>query len=116
VFTPKLGLSLKDAEFYCGFKDFDWQSWVTAMPAPSPFHPIGHGEISLTAPPSFLDPVPGGYTTCDDFGLCSDKPDNSYPYYYNPLNGELAKAQTSTTLKFTDVPGDTCLPGGSGLG
>ena len=115
TFTPNLSLTLSQAAFYCGFKDFDWQQLITKLPAPSPYAQIGHSSTKLTAPPSFFDPVQGGYSICDDAGTCTDTPDNSFPFYYDP-SGELATHQTATTLNFGDLPYDPCLPGGSGNG
>lgn len=116
TFTPNLNLTLSQAAFLCGFKDFDWQQFVTTLPAPSPYAQIGSPNTKLTAPPRFLDPVAGGYTICDDSGNCVDQPDNSFPFYLDPNNGELASHQTATTLDFSDTPSDQCLPGGRGRG
>jgi hypothetical protein len=116
TFTPNLGLTLSQAEFFCGFKDFDWQQFVTTLPAPSPYAQIGKPNVQLVAPPQFLDPVAGGYTSCDDAGNCVDHPDNSFPFYLDPNNGELAGQETATTLAFSDTPSDSCLPGGRARG
>jgi hypothetical protein len=116
TFTPNLGLTMSQAAFYCGFKDIDWQQWVTVLPAPSPFAQIGHASTKLTAPPQFLDPVQGGYTKCTNSGTCTDFPDNSYPFYLDPNSGELASMKTTSSLRFADTPSDPCLPGGTGQG
>jgi hypothetical protein len=108
-FIPNLGLSLQDAAKFCGFKDFDWQQLVTNLPLPSPMFQIGNDK-PLRAPPTFFDPPPGGYT----FQLPDG--DNSYPFFYNPNNGELASHQTTNMLSFIDGPSDVCLPGGDSTG
>jgi hypothetical protein len=50
----------------------------------------------------------GGYTY-------EAAPDNSYPFYYDPFNGELAGQKTTNTLSFSDGPSDPCLKGPLGL-
>ncbi|MBV8818394.1 MAG: hypothetical protein JO022_08570, partial [Acidobacteriaceae bacterium] len=105
-FTPNLGFSLLQAAAYCGFANFDWQQTVTSLPSPSPFFQVGNAT-ALIAPPSFLDPPPGGYT----FELTRGYPngDHRYPFYYDPNSGELQQHETSTTLSFSDTPTDACL-------
>jgi hypothetical protein len=104
-FTPNSGYSLADAASTCGFIDFNWQQSVLALPLPSPFQTMA--GTNLYAPPSFLDPPPGGYA--------GHSADNSYPYYYDYLNGELQSHETSTTLSFADAPADSCLFGGKAI-
>lgn len=117
-FTPNLNLDLASAARACGFGSFDWQEYVTVLPAPSPFAAVGAPLQKLTAPPQFIDPVKGGYTSCDDSGNCVDHPDNSFPFYLDPNSGQLASQenQTTNTLTFSNSPADGCLPGGKGLG
>jgi hypothetical protein len=106
TFKPNLGLTISQAAGYCGFTDFDWQQTITNLPTPSPFFQVGN-PTALFAPPSFLDPPPGGYTY-------ESPADNANPYYYDPYSGELAGQETTTTLSFYDAPADPCLPGGTG--
>lgn len=105
TFTPKLGLSLQQAAAGCGFVNFDWQQRITNLPAPSPYFQLGN-PVALTAPPSFLDPPPGGYTY-------QTPPDDSYPFYYDPAT-QLLPQETPFVLSFSDTPADSCLPGGRG--
>jgi hypothetical protein len=60
TFTPTDG-SLMQAAMDCGVQSFDWQQTVDQLPGPSPFYANDEPGVSLTAPPSFLDPAPGGY-------------------------------------------------------
>ncbi len=105
TFTPKSGYTQSQAAQLCGFKAFDWQQKLTSLPLPSPFFQVGNPPKNLSAPPAFFDPPPGGYTY---------QADNSYPFYYDPDNGELQSQISGNTLSFGDAPADNCLPGGSG--
>jgi len=129
--------NLHDYATSCGFAYFDWQQVIQALPAPSPFFPQDPSMIptankqvngSLTAPPPFLDPPPGGYA--------SYPADNPAPFYY--ALSELAPGGTCTvyndagtgcesgfpyiwssdgsTLSFADNPTDHCLYGGDAAG
>jgi hypothetical protein len=110
TFTPN-GFSLADAAVICGFRDFDWQQWITHLPAPSPYFQVGNPTTPLTAPPPFLDPPPGGYRLHG-----KDFPSQSYPFYYTFYALELLDHQlTPSTLEFFDDPQDPCLFGGSGV-
>ncbi len=108
-FTPNYNYTLSLAAQVCGFTGFDWQQTITNLPAPSPFKQASTNKI-LTAPPSFLDPPEYGYTY-------ESGGDNSYPFFFDPLNGELSKYElgdNKTVLEFYDDPADPCLFGGSG--
>jgi len=91
----------------CGFANFDWQQKINFLPAPSPFFQVGN-PTPLTAPPAFNDPPPRGYTY-------EPNGDNSFPFYYDPNNGELLGQETANTLFFSDAPADPCLPGPLGI-
>ncbi len=93
-------LSLQGAANLCGFSGFNWQQTITNLPAPSdptkcnldgPFsspHSEPNCLAAISAPftvltagpppngPSFLDPVPGGYT----YELPNG--DNANPFYF----------------------------------
>jgi uncharacterized protein (TIGR03437 family) len=121
TFAPN-GTTLAAAAAACGFSGFNWQQWVDTLPAPNPFNCQNAAQCglspatSITAPPRFLDPVNGGYST---------NPVQSggrYPFYYNDTNlasgcnqiGSTCGAiETSTALNFADTPTDNQLPGGS---
>jgi hypothetical protein len=110
TFTPNFGLSLDQAAKLGGFIGFNWQQSITAWPSPSTLYPFGtninpNNPTGLTAPPKFLDPVPGGYTSTGH--------DISYPFFYT-ANVDLPK--TNNTLFFSDQPFEPCLFGGSGAG
>lgn len=103
AFTAYAGLSATAAA--CGFSGFDWQQTIINLPDPSPFYARNNGApIHLTsASGQFNDPPPGGGYT---YTLA---PDNSYPFYYDTVNGELLVHETATTLSFRDAPADVCL-------
>jgi hypothetical protein len=111
-FTPNQGLDLYTAATYCGFAFFDWQQTITSLPSPSPFFQVGN-TTALVAPPSFLDPPPGGY---DYESAQYPDGDQSYPFYYDPNSGELDGQNDGYTLSFSDTPADRCLPGGNSAG
>jgi len=121
----------------CGFTYFDWQQVIQSLPAPSPFFPQDPTKIqdgnkqpngSLTAPPAFSDPPPGGYTYAPS--------DNPAPFYYgltdlapggtctvnNDANTACAPgfpyilSTDGSTLSFADNPTDHCLYGGDAVG
>jgi len=142
AFTPSAGLTATAAA--CGFERFDWQQTVDVLPCPSSFYaanPAVTGsqnvclDGSLTAPPKFNDPLPGGYTYSE-----SQMPPYlaAYPFVYNPAdvpgdpsdilagcaktdeNGICALSITSSptspvcigcdvTLNFSDSPADSSL-------
>ena len=104
--NPNLGLDLSDAAAYCGFLNFDWQQTVTNWPSPSPLFQVGNAT-ALIAPLSFLDPPLNGYTY-----EAAQYPngDHSYPFYYDPTNGELDSQNDGYTLSYYDTPADPCLP------
>ena len=114
TFTPKFGLSLAAAAAACGVTDFNWQQKIFSLPSPSPFFAANNPLTPLTAPPSFNDPVPGGYTyslQCDpgNFGMAT-----AFPFYYAPqapANNcfSLAAHKTTNTLSFFDAPADPLL-------
>ncbi|HLJ13476.1 MAG TPA: hypothetical protein VKV15_03195 [Bryobacteraceae bacterium] len=107
--TPLGALDLITAANYCGFTNLDWQQTITNLPGPSPFFQIGN-PTALVAPPAFLDPPQRGYTY-------EPNGDNSYPFYYDPNNGELdGQSPDGMTLNFSDTPADPCLPGGHSTG
>jgi Dockerin type I domain len=125
-FTPNPGQpsqpqpTLSQAAAICGFFDFDWQQTITSWPLPSPIHQVGI-TMPVSAPPAFLDPPKGGYTyeltDTDDHGnLLYPDGDNSFPFYYDPISGELQNQKNANddTLFFYDDPADDCLPGGDG--
>jgi len=105
VFTPNLGYTLAQAAKICGFVDWNWQQTITNLPLPNVFRARSNPTTPLSAPPPFNDPPAGGGYTY------SPAPDNSYPFYLDRSNGELAGQQTSNTLSFSDTPADFCLPG-----
>ena len=131
TFTPNFGFTIAQAAQVCGFTNFDWQQYITALPAPSPFIAVG-GGVPLQAPRAFLDPPPGGYTyelTAKDSNgnLLYPTGDNAFPFYYNPnLNpGQLGQTELESqepqgangaALLFVDEPQDPCLFGGIGVG
>jgi uncharacterized protein (TIGR03437 family) len=121
TFAPK-GMTLAVAANACGFSGFNWQQWVDTLPAPNPFNcqnPALCGfspSTSITAPPRFLDPINGGYST---------NPNQSagrYPFYYsdtnlasncNQIGASCTAIETGTSLNFADAPTDNQLPSGS---
>ena len=121
TFAPK-GMTLAAAASACGFSGFNWQQWVDTLPAPNPFNCQNAGQCglspatSITAPPRFLDPVDGGYST---------NPAQSagrYPFYYsdtnlasgcNQIGSACAAIETGTALNFADTPTDNQLPSGT---
>ena len=118
-FTPNNKYSLSDAAALCGFKDFDWLQKFVTLPDPSPYYARNlngafdshvTGKVHLTsASVPFNDPPKGGGYLSQP----TDPVDDSYPFYYNPNNGELKSHQSAnTTLSFLDIPSDPCLPGG----
>jgi hypothetical protein len=115
TFTPNFGLTLSEAAGQCGFLFFNWQQLITNLPSSSAVFQVGN-PTSLTAPPAFLDPPPGGYTYCiPKFG----SPCNQYPFYWNPYTTgiqSLINYETVNTLSFVDNPGGGGLPSGSFLG
>jgi hypothetical protein len=106
VFRPNFGLTLDQAAGACGLMDFNWQQTITKLPDPSPFY-LSDGTHLTSASTPFLDPPVGGYTY---------RVSTSFPYYFNAYNGELDKFETKYTLYFSDAPGNSCLPGGTGAG
>jgi hypothetical protein len=108
TFTPQGGgYTLSEAAQLCGFIEFDWQSTITSLPAPSPFK-SACSPAALVAPPRFNDPPACGYAY--------QNPPNAVqlPVYWNlftsgPLS--LTANETATQLFFGDGPKDPCLPG-----
>ena len=118
---PSTVTTLQQAASDLGYTSFDWQQVITSEPAPSPIMQVGN-PVPLTAPPSFLDPPPGGYTYCATT-FCG----NNYPFFYDPAqlatgcahaSGGVCVTKIETgpapTLNFFDAPSDPCLadPGG----
>jgi autotransporter-associated beta strand protein len=103
VFTPNGGLTLAQAEAQTGFTGFDFRQTITNWPNPG-LHQAG-STSSLTAPPSFLDPPPGGYTYCVTTGWTACQ--TSYPFY--------PTTKTSTTVNLFDSPRDPTLKSGQYL-
>jgi hypothetical protein len=137
TFTPTIAgnpETLANAARMCGFAGFDWIQTITTMPCVSPFHAsfpsalepqnICAANGSLTAPPAFNDPPPGGYTYLPGY--------NPFPFYY-PSSAALSQEQfpgscvnvagtcirlvssDDLTLGFFDAPANPCLPGGNTL-
>jgi len=104
-FKPNSSLDLAQAALICGFKDFNWQQLVTALPSPSPVFQVG-SATPKTAPPAFLDPPPGGWTY--------DPQWDSAPFFWDIKSTtnvfSLERNKTFDTLSFFDAPGDFCLP------
>ncbi|MEZ5404530.1 MAG: hypothetical protein R2729_32930 [Bryobacteraceae bacterium] len=131
TFTPEGNQTLASAASSCGFIGFNYQQLVTAIPCPSPYRPLQPQLLpsgnfcqdgTLTAPPSFYDPVPGGYAY-----LLSFAPYDAYPFYWRVEDamtpGKLVTqrgnkppvaphSSDGRTLTFRDMPSDACLPGG----
>jgi hypothetical protein len=114
-FTPTDTAGLDSAARLCGFTGFDWQQMIDSLPAPSGLFPyipaavnpknLSPTDGSLQAPPSIIDPPPGGY-------IGYDEGDTAYPFYYNsseldsdavPCIGT-TKIKTTDTLSFQDCP------------
>ncbi|MGH9823969.1 MAG: hypothetical protein ACREDR_12040 [Blastocatellia bacterium] len=111
TFTPNLNHTLSQAAQVCGFTDFDWVQTITRLPDPSPVVARNNGSpirLTSTSTPFNDPPAGGGYTY-------ETSPDFSFPFYFDPKNGELAGQETPTTLSFSDAPADPCLPGPLGL-
>jgi autotransporter-associated beta strand protein len=106
-------VSLAEAAQHWGYIGFNWQQTITLWPSPSSLYAANNPTVPLTAPPPFLDPVPGGYIYCP--GL------NSYPFYFDPTNSYSVnwfnlQAHTSThELKFEDRPANPMLPAGGDM-
>ncbi len=118
AFTPNSGYTLAQAAGLCGFTDFDWQQTITELPLPNPFLQKV-SNVQQSAPPPFRDPPPGGYTLLPPPApfppYPQPAPDFSYPFYYDPTNGELQNHEIGgNTLLFHDEPADPCLVGGIG--
>jgi hypothetical protein len=115
TFTPNFGLTLSEAAAACGFTDYDWQQTITHFPSPSAIYQVGN-PTPLTAPPTFFDPPPNGYTYCVPlFG----SPCDQYPFYFNPYTTgiqSLSQYETTNTLSFVDRPSDSDLPPGDFMG
>lgn len=125
-FTPNFNLSLQQAAQLMGFTKFNWQQTITYLPAPSPFYqnPLLPGvsePVNLIAPPSFSDPIKGGYFNYPD------QNNGAFPFYYKnapELTGNNIQFGGLTfnvpffglgnTIYFADAPSDDCLFGGSG--
>ncbi len=140
AFTPNNGYTLAQAAQLCGLKDFDWIQKITVQFDPSTFFarnlrgafdPTITGIVRLTSKRvTWSDPPQGG----GYFPVFSSKPDpgpdNSYPFYYDPItelpsqeHGPLPLedacplgASPGHTLTFHDAPSDGCLPGGASTG
>lgn len=121
TFTPQCGGSggnpptLRDAAFFCGFTEFDWQQTFTRDPAPTTVCPAG-STVPVTAPPPYNDPPLVGWSY--------QTPPNAVilPVYWNLFTGasdplSLAANElpthdlSSTSLFYEDGPGNVCLPG-----
>lgn len=107
-FTPNAGTSLSQAALDCGFANFDWQQALTNVPDPSPYYRTDGVHLTSSSTP-FLDPAPTGYPGWPGTA-------HSFPFYFNPTNGELPKYEAGNTLSFRDTPADSCLPGGNSRG
>jgi hypothetical protein len=97
TFQPRGGLAA--AAQICNVQAFSWQQSLEALPSPSPFKDVDGNPLS--APPSFLDPPPGGY---------KDKPSDAYPFAIPP---DVLPTLTldDTAVSYYDDPEDACLPG-----
>jgi len=120
-FSPSLNgvpYTLDQAAKLCGFASFDWVQTITKDADPIPFFFRSNAQIT-TADVPFSDPPKGGGYSCPvpTPGCRYVKPDNSFPFYYDPNNGELLGHESGGgyTLTFYDAPGDPCLPGPLGL-
>lgn len=105
-FRPK-NSTLAEAAKICGFKDFNWQQTILLWPRPST---LKAGVVTMSAPPSFLDPPVIPYDYVPDH--------HGYPFYYDmgaPSNQWFSlsyhKRDSDHMLHFEDVPEDSCLPG-----
>jgi autotransporter-associated beta strand protein len=110
-------ITLAQAANDMGYVGFDWVQSVTALPGPSPFRAANNPTVDLAGSVPFLDPQPGGYRIYNSHtGTYDLHPDDSYPFYYNPNNGELANHESTNTLSFYDAPADQLLPPGGHMG
>lgn len=116
TFKPNYGVSLADAAAIGGFDDYDWVQMVTYLPSPSAASAISNPTVPLTAPPEFNDPPKGGTIVRVANNQVKIFPCDGFPYYYDPDNGDLFGQELGGTLKFSDLPFDSCLAGGAGLG
>ena len=116
--------NLQQAAMDSGYLGFDWVQQITLWPSPGLSTPSGN---TLTAPPAFFDPPPGGYEYCiTQPGVCPAGWASSAPFYYN--TSTCANANNSgcviatgpnaiNTISFYDSPEDPLLPDdGSYLG
>jgi hypothetical protein len=122
TFSPSTGVTLAQAATDCGVSQFNWQQTIDILPSPSPFFANDNPTVSLTAPPTFLDPVPGGYTyplSCS-FLNTSSATDYAFPFYY-AVNGPVTDCMSldypsrhpdASTFTFFDSPSDRCLLSG----
>jgi hypothetical protein len=104
-------LSEQDAAAACGYTGFDWQQLIERWPLPSNLTANSAGV--LTAPPSFFDPPPGGYTyfTSPKYLVFA----GAWPFYYNPAAVPSPPITIGGTLNFFDQPKDPLLPAGDHL-
>jgi hypothetical protein len=124
--TASNGLTLDEQAAACGFIGFNWRQTINAWPAPSnpsacnfgslpPFNCLVANldpSVALQTPPSFTDPVDGGFTY-------DPSTVGSYPFYYSQteLNGAAAGCggtgpiETTTELHFNDCPADPLAQG-----
>jgi hypothetical protein len=119
TFTPKQGLTIQQAAQLCGFTNFDWVQKITALNDPSPyiarniggaFNPKVAGPVRLTSKDvPFNDPPQGGGYAYEP------NPDFSYPFYYNVTTELPGQQAGGTTMTFSDLPRNPCLPGGAGV-
>lgn len=129
TFIPPNGQTVQGYAKACGFSNFDWAQTITSWPAP----PAGYTAnqpgllfaqnnqtVALSAPPSFSDPVLGGYTyqyTDPLWPITLPNFPTAYPFYYSTLdfqNGCAAygsgqcfvpvESSGGTALNFFDQP------------
>jgi hypothetical protein len=109
---------LMQAEQDCGITSFNWEQTINILQTPNPFYPSQNPTVNASAPPSFIDPVPGGWDTTLHKITCGNgktfttkvaNGENSNPFYWGPT--ELAGNETATTLSFLDTPTNVCLSG-----
>ena len=124
------------------FVGVDWEQTWLSLPSPSPLYSNANPFAQITAPPFSNDPPFEGYIEGGGAPFCSYTVNRNllgmvtgytynysaaamqaYPFYYAPTGpaGDCFSLSTAvnpadTVLSFGDMPSDSCLPGGSGLG
>ena len=90
--TPTNGMSLTQLASYMGYTNFEWLQLITYWPTPSYLYAASDPSTPVTAPPTFSDPPPGGYTYSPDL----------YPFY--PFTSPAVCGGNINALCFADQP------------